>query len=110
MITPTKSPPNSTSCQNGLMFTCTGKIVTNAAPTTGPSVVFIPPMITITRMFTETDQLNWLGETMPWNAKIQPAPPAIPADRPNIAILISDVRAPAAAANGSASRIASSTG
>ena len=67
-------------------------------------------MITITRMFTETAQLNWPGETIPWNEKSQPAAPAIAAERPNMPTFSAEVRAPAAAANGSASRIASSTG
>ncbi len=92
------------------MLTCAGKMVMKAAPSTGPTVVLIPPRITITRMFTETVQSNWLGETIPWKAKTQPAAPAIAAERPKRPILISAVRAPAAAANGSASRIASSTG
>ena len=57
-ITPMNSAPKSTSCQSGLIFTSEGKMVTNAAPMTGPSVVFIPPIITMTRMFTDTDQVN----------------------------------------------------
>jgi hypothetical protein len=82
----------------------------NAAPRIGPQRLFMPPRMTITRMFTERVQENWLGEMKPWNENTQPARPAIAAARPNIATLTSEVRAPAAAANGSASRIASSTG
>ena len=81
-----------------------------AAPTTGPSVVLMPPRITITRMLTETVQLNWPGETMPWKAKTQPASARHRRREAEHADLDARGARPAAAANGSASRIASSTG
>ncbi len=104
------SPPNSTSCQNGLIATSTGKMLMNAAPMTWPSVGLIPAQDHHHATFTATGPLNWPGETIPWNENTQPAAPAIAADRPNMQILTRAVRAPAAAANGSASLIASSTG
>ena len=91
------------------MFTQSGKMLMKAAPKIGPQRLLIPPSRTITRMFTESVHSNWLGEMKPWKQKTQPASPAIAAESPNIATLISEVRAPAEAASGSASRIASST-
>ncbi len=81
--------PNRTSCQSGLMFTHDGNIETNAAPAIGPMVVLIPPRMTMTRMSTDTGQLNWPGETTPRKAKHQPAIPASAADSPNMPILTS---------------------
>ena len=46
----------------------------------------------------------------PWKREDPAGGPAIAAESPNSPIFMSEVRAPAAAANGSASRIASSTG
>jgi hypothetical protein len=101
--------PYSTSCSQGLILTTAGNIVTNTAPMTGPTVVLMPPTRTITRMFRETAQSNWPGETTPKKANSQPAIPAIAADSPNTPILMADVRTPAACANGSASLIDNNT-
>ena len=80
------------------MLTMAGNMVTNMAPTIGPSVVLIPPTSTITRMFSETAQSNWPGDTTPRKENSQPAPPAMAADRPKMPILMKAVRTPAASA------------
>ena len=92
------------------MLTSAGNIETKAAPITGPGVVLMPPISTMTRMFSDTDQSNCPGETTPRNENSHPAPPAIAAETPNTPILMSEVRAPAASAKRSASRIDNSTG
>ena len=109
-MTITKIAPKSISWSSALMLTSAGKMLMKAAPMIGPSVVPIPPNTTIARMLTATDQPNWPGEMKPSRAKPQPAAPASAAERAKRRTLMIEVRAPIAAASGSPSRIASSTG
>jgi hypothetical protein len=92
------------------MLTSAGNIETKTAPITGPRVVLMPPISTMTKMLSDTAQSNCPGETTPRNENSHPAPPAIAAEAPKTPILMSDVRAPAASAKRSASRIDRSTG
>src|ERR1700733_10775067 len=85
-------------------------MLTNAAPKIGPGVVLIPPIRIMIRTLSETDQLNWLGDTTPRKQNSQPAKPIAAEASAKMRIFTGPGRTPAASAKDSAALSTRSTG